>query len=95
MVSVDEVTGRYALGLTAVERAIATGPDALIAAAGPVLEDTYRQTGYTPSLAMPGDGRAHLRRRGNAHRGPDRQLAGSFRAAAAPDLDRGARCSRL
>ena len=56
MVTVDEATGRYALGLTALELGGAAGPDALIAAAHPVLERTCRQTGETASLAMPGMG---------------------------------------
>jgi len=56
MVTVDEATGRYSLGLTAVELANAAGPDALIAAAHPVLEQTCAQTGETASLAMPGKG---------------------------------------
>jgi DNA-binding IclR family transcriptional regulator len=56
MVTVDEATGRYSLGLTAVELGGAAGPDALIAAARPVLERTCRQTGETASLAMPGMG---------------------------------------
>jgi DNA-binding IclR family transcriptional regulator len=56
MVTVDETTGRYSIGLTAVELGNAAGPDALIAAAHPVLERTCRQTGETASLAMPGMG---------------------------------------
>ena len=56
MVAVDATTGRYSLGLTAVELAGAAGPDALIAAAHPVLERTCRQTGETASLAVPGMG---------------------------------------
>jgi len=52
MVTVDE-SGRYALGVTAVELGGAAGPDALIAAAHPVLERTCAQTGETASLAMP------------------------------------------
>ncbi|MGD9529382.1 MAG: IclR family transcriptional regulator [Pseudonocardia sp.] len=56
MVTVDEATGRYALGLTTAELGGAAGPDALIAAAHPVLEETCRQTGETASLAMPGMG---------------------------------------
>ena len=53
MVTVDGTTGRYALGLTAVELAGAAGSDTLIAAAHPVLERTCMQTGETASLAMP------------------------------------------
>jgi DNA-binding IclR family transcriptional regulator len=56
MVTVDEATGRYALGLTTAELGGAAGPDALIAAAHPVLEETCRRTGETASLAMPGMG---------------------------------------
>ncbi|MDT7576971.1 MAG: hypothetical protein QOH17_3304 [Pseudonocardiales bacterium] len=56
MVTVDATTGRYSLGLTAFELGGAAGPDALIAAAHPVLERTCRQTGETASLAMPGMG---------------------------------------
>src|SRR5690242_6037834 len=54
MVAVDATTGRYSLGLTAVELAGAAGPDTLIAAAHPVLERTCTQTGETASLAVPG-----------------------------------------
>jgi DNA-binding IclR family transcriptional regulator len=56
MVTVDATTGRYSLGLTAVELAGAAGPDTLIAAAHPVLERTCAQTGETASLAVPGMG---------------------------------------
>ena len=52
LVTVDEA-GRYALGVTAVELGGAAGPDAVIAAAHPVLERTCAQTGETASLAMP------------------------------------------
>ncbi len=55
MVTVDE-GGRYAIGLTAVELGGAAGPDALIAAAHPVLERTCARTGETASLAIPGVG---------------------------------------
>ena len=55
MVTVDG-SGHYALGVTAVELGGAAGPDALIAAAHPVLERTCAQTGETASLAMPGVG---------------------------------------
>ena len=54
LVTVDEATGRYSIGLTAVELGNAAGPDALIAAAHPVLERTCAQTGETASLAVPG-----------------------------------------
>ena len=54
LVTVDEPTGRYAIGLTAVELGNAAGPDALIAVARPVLEKTCAQTGETASLAVPG-----------------------------------------
>ena len=56
MVTVDGATGRYSLGLTALELANAAGPDAVIAVAHPVLEQTCAQTGETASLAMPGMG---------------------------------------
>jgi len=56
MVSVDEATGLYSLGLTAVGLATAAAPYALIAAAHPVLEGACRQTGETASLAIPGIG---------------------------------------
>ncbi len=56
MVALDETTGRYSLGLTAIELGGAAGPDALIAVAHPVLEQTCRETGETASLAMPGMG---------------------------------------
>jgi DNA-binding IclR family transcriptional regulator len=56
LVVVDEATGGYSIGLTAVELGNAAGPDALIAAARPVLEDTCRATGETASLAVPGVG---------------------------------------
>jgi DNA-binding IclR family transcriptional regulator len=52
LVTVD-VSGRYTLGVTAVELGGAAGPDALIAAAHPVLERMCAQTGETASLAMP------------------------------------------
>ena len=55
LVTVD-VSGRYTLGVTAVELGGAAGPDALIAAAHPVLERMCAQTGETASLAMPGVG---------------------------------------
>ena len=55
LVTVDG-NGRYALGVTALELGGAAGPDALIAAAHPVLERTCAQTGETASLAMPGVG---------------------------------------
>lgn len=48
--------GHYALGVTAVELGGAAGPDALIAAAHPVLERTCARTGETASLAMPAVG---------------------------------------
>jgi DNA-binding IclR family transcriptional regulator len=54
LVALDEATGRYAIGLTAVELGNAAGPDALIAAAHPVLERTCAQTGETAALAVPG-----------------------------------------
>ena len=54
LVALDEATGRYSIGLTAVELGNAAGPDALIAAAHPVLERTCAQTGETASLAVPG-----------------------------------------
>jgi DNA-binding IclR family transcriptional regulator len=56
LVSLDEPTGRYSIGLTAVELGNAAGPDALIAAARPVLERTCAETGETASLAVPGMG---------------------------------------
>jgi DNA-binding IclR family transcriptional regulator len=55
LVTVD-AGGHYALGVTAVELGGAAGPDALIAAAHPVLERTCAQTGETASLAMPAVG---------------------------------------
>jgi len=56
LVAVDESTGRYSIGLTAMELGSAAGPDALIAAARPVLERICEQTGETASLAVPGMG---------------------------------------
>jgi DNA-binding IclR family transcriptional regulator len=56
LVVVDAATGRYAIGLTAVELAGAAGPEALIAAARPVLARTCARTGETASLAVPGMG---------------------------------------
>jgi DNA-binding IclR family transcriptional regulator len=56
LVSVDDATGRYAIGLTTMELGNAAGPDALIAAAHPILERTCRRTGETASLAVPGMG---------------------------------------
>lgn len=56
LVAVDESTGRYSIGLTAMELGSAAGPDALIAAARPVLERICKQTGETASLAVPGMG---------------------------------------
>jgi IclR family acetate operon transcriptional repressor len=53
LVTVDDATGRYAIGLTAVELGNAAGPDALIAVARPVLERTCARTGETASLAVP------------------------------------------
>ncbi|GAA5128122.1 IclR family transcriptional regulator [Pseudonocardia adelaidensis] len=56
LVSVDESTGRYSIGLTTMELGNAAGPDALLAAAHPVLEHVCEQTGETASLAVPGMG---------------------------------------
>jgi DNA-binding IclR family transcriptional regulator len=56
LVAVDESTGRYSIGLTTMELGNAAGPDALIAAAHPVLERMCEQTGETASLAVPGMG---------------------------------------
>jgi DNA-binding IclR family transcriptional regulator len=56
LVTVDESTGRYSIGLTTVELGNAAGPDALIAAARPILERMCAQTGETASLAVPGMG---------------------------------------
>ena len=81
MVTVDEA-GRYALGLTALELGGAAGPDAVIAAAHPVLERLCAETGETASLAMPRRRRADLRRRGHPGRGADGELARPHRAAA-------------
>ena len=53
LVTVDDATGRYAIGLTAVELGNAAGPDALIAVSRPVLERTCALTGETASLAVP------------------------------------------
>jgi DNA-binding IclR family transcriptional regulator len=55
LVTVNE-NGRYALGVTAVELGGAAGPDALIAAAHPLLERMCAKTGETASLAMPAVG---------------------------------------
>jgi DNA-binding IclR family transcriptional regulator len=55
MVTVD-ANGRYVLGVTAVELGGAAGPDALIAAAHPLLERMCAKTGETASLAMPAVG---------------------------------------
>ena len=56
MVAVDGTTGRYSLGLTALELGGAAGSGAVIAAAHPALERLSRETGETASLAMPGVG---------------------------------------
>ncbi len=56
LVTVDEPTGRYALGLTALELGGAAGPDVLIGAARPALERLCRRSGETAALAMPGVG---------------------------------------
>lgn len=56
LVALDETTGRYSIGLTAMELGNAAGPDVLVAAARPVLEQTSRQTGETAALAIPGMG---------------------------------------
>ncbi len=55
LVTVD-ASGRYVLGVTAVELGGAAGPDALIAAAHPLLERMCAKTGETASLAMPAVG---------------------------------------
>jgi DNA-binding IclR family transcriptional regulator len=61
LVTVDESTGRYSIGLTTMELGNAAGPEALIAAARPVLERMCEQTGETASLAVPGmDGLTYL-----------------------------------
>src|SRR6478672_634649 len=56
MVAVDGTTGRYSLGLTALELGGAAGSGAVIADAHPTLERLSRETGETASLAMPGVG---------------------------------------
>src|SRR5690606_19628223 len=56
LVSVDESTGRYSIGLTTMELGNAAGPDALISAARPTLERMCAETGETASLAVPGVG---------------------------------------
>lgn len=56
LVSVDESTGRYSIGLTTMELGNAAGPETLIAAAHPILERLCEQTGETASLAVPGMG---------------------------------------
>ena len=56
LVTVDESTGRYSIGLTTMELGNAAGPDALITAAHPVLERVCQRTGETASLAVPGMG---------------------------------------
>src|SRR5689334_6709029 len=56
LVTVDPTTGRYSLGLTALELGGAAGSGAVIAAAHPALERVSRETGETASLAMPGVG---------------------------------------
>ena len=56
LVTADRTTGRYSLGLTALELGGAARSGAVIAAAHPVLERLSRQTGETASLAMPGAG---------------------------------------
>jgi DNA-binding IclR family transcriptional regulator len=61
LVTVDESTGRYSIGLTTMELGNAAGPDALIATAHPILERMCEQTGETASLAVPGlDGLTYL-----------------------------------
>lgn len=47
-------SGRYTMGPTAVGLGQVAGPDALVAAARPVLERTCRLTGETAALAVPG-----------------------------------------
>lgn len=54
LVMLDEATGRYSIGPTALALSNAAGPDALIAAARPVLAQTSARTGETASLAVPG-----------------------------------------
>jgi DNA-binding IclR family transcriptional regulator len=56
LVSVDESTGRYSIGITTMELGNAARPDALIAASRPILERMCEQTGETASLAVPGMG---------------------------------------
>jgi DNA-binding IclR family transcriptional regulator len=56
LVTVDESTGRYSIGLTTMELGNAAGPDALIAASRPVLRRVCEQTGETASLAVPSMG---------------------------------------
>lgn len=56
LVSVDESTGRYSIGLTTMALGNAAGPDALISAARPTLERMCAETGETASLAVPGVG---------------------------------------
>ena len=54
LVAWDGATGRYSIGLTALELGNAAGPDALVAAARPALERICARTGETASLAVPG-----------------------------------------
>ncbi|MGI5130518.1 IclR family transcriptional regulator [Pseudonocardia sp. CA-107938] len=56
LVTLDESTQRYAVGMTAVELGAAAGPDSLVAVAHPELERICRETGETASLAVPGIG---------------------------------------
>jgi DNA-binding IclR family transcriptional regulator len=81
MVTVDE-SGRYALGVTAVELGGAAGPDALIAAAHPVLERTCARDRRDGVAGHARRRRAHLRRRGHPRRRAHGELAGPHRATA-------------
>ena len=53
LVAVDESTGRYSIGLTTMELGNAARPDALIAAARPVLERTASKPGRPPRWPFP------------------------------------------
>ncbi len=93
LVTVDESTGRYSIGLTAMELGNAAGPDALIAAAHPVLERVCAADRGDRLAGRARHGRADLRRRGHARRRAHRELATAARCRCTPPPP-ARRCSR-
>ena len=82
MVTVDETTGRYSLGLTAVELGGRRGAGCRDRGGPPGAGADLRADRRDGVAGDAGHGWAHLRRRGHADRGADGELAGPHRAVA-------------